>query len=66
MNNIYGYDLANPSATPSTLLPDTPELDELRGFASNGTKLYVVNAYKGLNQLLDGEALGCNFVFNDL
>lgn len=52
VNNIYGYDLANPAATPTTLLPETPQLDELRGFALHGTNLYVVNANKSLNQLL--------------
>lgn len=52
VNNIYGYDLDNPTASPTTLLPDTPQLDELRGFALNGTNLYVVNAYKKLNQVL--------------
>lgn len=52
LNNIHAYDLSDPDAKSTKLLPDIPERQELRGFAVNGTKLYVVNAYKKLNQLL--------------
>ncbi|MCE7990383.1 MAG: hypothetical protein HEP71_00325 [Roseivirga sp.] len=52
LNNIHGYDLSDPSAKSTKLLPDIPERQELRGFAVQGSKLYVVDAYKKLNQLL--------------
>lgn len=52
LNNIHGYDLNNPDAKSTKLLPDVPERHELRGFAVKGSQLYVVNAYKKLNQLL--------------
>lgn len=52
LNNIHVYDLSQPDAKSTKLLPDLPERQELRGFAAKGTKLYVVDAYKKLNQLL--------------
>ena len=52
VNNILTYDLSesNPIGTP--ILPNTPKLQELRGFKFRGDQLYVVNAYKKLSQLL--------------
>ena len=53
VNNILGYDLDDTDASPTSLLPTTPTLTQLRAFVLIGEKLYVANSYKKLSQVLE-------------
>lgn len=70
VNNIYVYHNSGELHAQPELLPSgcsNPVLCELRGFALNGNLLYVVNANKGVSQILRYEsASGGAFTFKDI